>query len=101
MARCAHDRRRWERWIVCGVSGTFIFCQARGTASEHGSVVLLEAREGRIEQFGPWDDDDVDGLRFGELLAMPEDFSNQALSTIPPDRIAQLSRGDDPEPWAF
>lgn len=75
--------------------------EARGAPRQQIPVVLLESREGSLEDPGVRDDDDIDALEASGFLAQPEYFSNQALRAIPADRIPQLLRCDDAEPGSF
>jgi hypothetical protein len=63
---------------------------------EHGVEVLLEARESRIEQLCAWDHHEIDSAK-QRRRHVPENLSNQPFSPIPPDRIPQLFRRDDPQ----
>src|SRR5262249_27158464 len=49
-----------------------------------------------IEQLAAGNHDDVNAARSRTVRA-PEDLSNQALSTVPPDGVSKLAGGDDPE----
>src|SRR5262245_53347256 len=75
-----------------------MFRKTCGAPHEHRSIVLLEARVGRIEQLGPGYDDHVEPAGSRKIEVMPENLSNQAFSPVSPDRVAKLFRCDDPEP---
>ena len=74
--------------------------QARGRANKHASEVCLEARVCRLQQLGARYHDNVHTVRFGKLLVTAENLSNQSLSAISSDRVAELPRGDDSQPRA-
>lgn len=59
--------------------------------------VPLEIAEGSIKQLATRDDDDVDACD-GQRVEMPEEFAYQPFGSIAVNRVAELSRGDDPEP---
>ena len=72
--------------------------EARSAPGQQIPVILLEIREGSLEDPAVRDDDDIDVLETSGVLAQPEHLSNQPLCAIPADRIPQLLRGDDAEP---
>jgi hypothetical protein len=61
-------------------------------------VVLTEAREVGTKQFNARNDYDIHTGVAVWLRTLSENLSNQSLSTIPSDRVAQLARGNDSQP---
>jgi hypothetical protein len=87
--------------MVCPTGPGSPFDTARGKPGsckpcEHGVEILLEAREGRIEQLSAWDDHEIDPAE-RQRRHSSENLSNQSFSPISPDRIPQLFRRDDAE----
>jgi hypothetical protein len=62
---------------------------------EHGVEVLLEAREGRIEQLSAWDHHDVDSAERQRRHVFPENLSDQPFRSISPNRVPKFFRRND------
>jgi hypothetical protein len=67
-------------------------------AGQDGSIVVLEAGVRGIEQLRTGDHHDIDAPQLSGYWDAPENLSNQSFSSIPSDRIAQLSGGHHAEP---
>jgi hypothetical protein len=72
--------------------------EARGASRQQVPVIVLEIREGGLEDPGVRDHDNIDAIEPSRVLAVPEHLSNQPFRAIPADGIPQLLRGDDAEP---
>jgi hypothetical protein len=57
--------------------------------------VLLEAREGRIEQLSAWDHHDVDSAERQRRHVFPENLSDQPFRSISPDGVPKFFRRND------
>jgi len=65
---------------------------------ERRPVIFLETRIGSVEELPPRDDHYVDAIESRRVRSVPEHLSNETFGAIPPDRIAELLRGDNPKP---
>ena len=72
-------------------------------AGQEGSVIVLEAAVRGIEDLRTGNNHDVDAAKLGGCACAPENLSNQSFSSIPSDRVPQLSGGHHPEPrgWTW
>jgi hypothetical protein len=86
--RCASDKS------AADIGG---WGQTGGAPFECNAEIGFEVGIRGIEQLSPWDHDDINTLPAGQWRSAPENLSNQTFSTISPDRVSQLFRGDDTE----
>ena len=67
-------------------------------AGQDASIVVHEAGVSGVEELGTGDHHDVDATQLRGYRAAPENLSNQSFSSIPSDRVSQLSGGHHAEP---